>query len=76
MIELVKAEIQDRLETLWNSCEEGLEYSRGNGGWDSASSGSEDGWPAMQEAIEEVAKLVTGVTEFRYTGDIFPKENV
>jgi hypothetical protein len=69
MINLALEEVETRLQRLWNSCEEGLEFSQGRGGWDSASKGSVGGWVGMQEDIEHIAKLVTGKTSFEYTGN-------
>jgi hypothetical protein len=69
MMNLALEEIKTRLQRLWNSCEEGLEFSQGGCGWNSASKESVDGWIGMQEDIELIAKLVTGKTSFEYTGD-------
>lgn len=76
MIEIITARIEGRLQDLWNSCQEGLAHSQGRQGWDSSDIEAEGGWLAMQEDIEEIAKLTIGKKEFEYTGDILPKENV
>jgi len=54
-------DIQDRLQRLWNSCEEGQDET-----WDVTTSEGREGFGAMQDSITEIAKqLGMDVSEYQ-----------
>ena len=46
-----KKKIRDKLETLWQSCDEGF-----TGEWETATYEGRKGFTAMQEVVEEIAQ--------------------